>query len=40
MLTVREFSDLFVLMEVFCAREGITITDPNEPEAPAEERAA
>jgi hypothetical protein len=38
-LTVREFSDLFELMEAFCAREGITITDPKEPEA-KQERAA
>jgi len=39
-LTVAEFSDLFEVMAEWCAREGIEIKDPKEPEAPAEREAA
>jgi hypothetical protein len=38
-LTVSEFSDLFELMAAFCAREGLDIKDPKEPESPAERDA-
>jgi hypothetical protein len=39
-LTVAEFSDLFEVMAEWCAREGIEIKDPKEPEAPADRKTA